>query len=255
MHSVPRINVLGVGVHALNMDLAVRTLAAAVESKHKGIVCVTGVHGLTEAQDNPAFRRLLNEAFLVTPDGMPLVWIGRERGAKEMGRVYGPDLMLEICRLSVDKGYTHYLYGGDVGVAPGLKTALEGRFPGLKVVGTYTPPFRPLDEDEERDLTAHVSEVKPDFLWVGISTPKQELFMQQYLHRLDATVMLGVGAAFDIHTGRTAEAPRWMMAAGLQWLHRLGQEPRRLGRRYLVNNPLFLARIAAQRLGLRRYPL
>ena len=145
-----RANVLGVGISAINLDTAVAAVAAALERKAKGYVCVTGVHGVSEAQEDPAFRAILNRAFLTTPDGMPTVWMGRWQGFREMRRVYGPDLMLRVCDFTRTRGFTHFLYGGAPGVAEALKERLEQRFPGLKVVGTYTPPFRPLTAGEEQ---------------------------------------------------------------------------------------------------------
>jgi N-acetylglucosaminyldiphosphoundecaprenol N-acetyl-beta-D-mannosaminyltransferase len=163
--------------------------------------------------------------------------------------------MLEICRRSPEKGYRHFFYGGGAGVAQKLAETLQQRFPGLKVAGSYTPPFRPLNATEEAELIGLVSEAKPDFFWVGLSTPKQERFMAQYLGRLDARLMAGVGAAFDFHTGGIGDSPEWMKKSGLQWLHRLWQEPRRLWRRYLINNPKFIWKIGMQLTGLRHYEL
>lgn len=168
-----------------------------------------------------------------------------------MRRVYGPDYMLQMCRLSLVRGYRHFLFGGKPGVAPRLAEELVRRFPGLQVVGTYTPPFRPLNDAENAELAAQVKRAKPDIFWVGLSTPKQERFMAEYISRLDTNLMVGVGAAFDVHTGQTKDAPQWVKLCGLQWLHRLVQEPRRLWRRYLVNNPRFLVQITLQFLGLR----
>lgn len=251
--AMPRANVLGVGVHSLNMETAVEAVEAAVLGKTRGYVCVTGVHGVIEAQHDPRFREILNRALLVTPDGMPTVWVGKAQGHRRMARVYGPDLMLELCRRSVKNGATHFLYGGNDGVAQDLAAKLRSRFPGIRIVGAYTPPFRPLNRDEEAALIEQVKAAQPDLFWVGLSTPKQERFMEAYLHRLDAKVMLGVGAAFDIHTGRTRDAPAWMKRSGLQWLFRLIQEPRRLSKRYLINNPLFIYQMSLQILGLRNY--
>ena len=251
--SVPRVNVLGVGIHALRMDLAVDTVEAAIAGNTKGYVCVTGVHGVIEAQRDEKFRSILNNAFLVTPDGMPTVWVGKAQGHRKMERVYGPDMMIEVCRRSVEKGYTHFFFGGNEGVAQELAARLKSRFPGIKIVGSYTPPFRPLNPDEEAELAAQLEETRPDLFWVGLSTPKQERFMEAYLDRLNVKVMLGVGAAFDIHTGRTKDAPKWMQRSGLQWLFRLLQEPRRLARRYMINNPLFVYQMFLQCLGLRDY--
>lgn len=249
-----RVNVLGVGVSALNLDGAVAAITQALEQKTKGYVCVTGVHGVSEAQGDPAFRRILNEAFLNTPDGMPMVWMGRLQGFREMGRVYGPDLMLRVCELAHARGFTHFFYGGAPGVAEKLQRRLEQRFPGTRVLGTYSPPFRPLTKEEEEELIRRVQKLKPDIFWVGLSTPKQEKFMARYWRRLDATLFFGVGAAFDFHAGQLRQAPRWMQRSGLEWLFRLCCEPRRLWKRYLKNNPLFLLRAFCQLTRIRRYP-
>ena len=248
-------NVLGVGVSALNLDSALSEIARALSIRTKGYVCVTGVHGVSEAQRDPHLRAILNRAFLNTPDGMPMVWVGKLQGFRAMDRVYGPDLMLLVCRHAAERGYTHFLYGGGPGVAGELKRRLESRFPQIKVVGAYTPPFLPLNPDESEELVRRVREARPDIFWVGLSTPKQEKFMAEYWEKLDATLMFGVGAAFDFHAGRVRQAPRWMQRGGLEWFFRLCCEPRRLWRRYLRNNPLFAFRIACQFAGLRRYPL
>jgi len=250
-----RANVLGVGVHALNMRLAVQAVADALARRQKGYVCVTGVHGVMEAQQDPEFRAILNRAFLNTPDGMPTVWVGRCQGFRHMDRVYGPDLMQAVCDFTRQTGYTHFLYGGAAGVAELLKRRLEEKFPGIKIIGTYTPPFRPLTPAEENQLTALVNGLRPDIVWVGLSTPKQERFMATHLDRFDVTLMFGVGAAFDFLAGRVPQAPRWMQRAGLEWLFRLCCEPRRLWRRYLRNNPLFALYIFCQLTGLRKYKL
>jgi N-acetylglucosaminyldiphosphoundecaprenol N-acetyl-beta-D-mannosaminyltransferase len=250
---LPRVNILGVGVNAINMPQAVDLVSSAVSQGRKGYVCVTGVHGIMEAQKDPAFRTILNRSMLTTPDGMPTVWVGRLKAFSQMRRVYGPDFMLDVCSASVGRGYTHFLYGGVEGVADRLKCELTKKFPGLNVVGTYTPPFRPLNASENADLQATISKLRPDFFWVGLSTPKQERFMAEYLPKLETKVMVGVGAAFDIHTGRAQDSPDWVKSAGLQWLHRLLQEPSRLWKRYLINNPIFMYKMTSQLLGLTKY--
>jgi len=250
-----RVNVLGVGISAINLDSAVALIGQALEERERGYVCVTGVHGVTEARSDPAFRAILNDAFLNTPDGMPMVWVGKMCGFRQMGRVYGPDLMLEVCGRTCARGRTHFLYGGAPGVAQELKLRLEQKVPGLRIVGALTPPFRPLTAAEEADLTERLKALRPDVFWVGLSTPKQEKFMAQYWQRLEATLFFGVGAAFDFHAGRLRQAPRWMQRSGLEWLFRLACEPRRLSRRYLRNNPLFLARLFCQMTRIRDYPM
>ena len=253
--AIHRINVLGVGLSVLNLPSALAAIADAVRERRKDYICVTGVHGVMEAQTDENFRRILNQAFLCTPDGMPMVWLGRLNGHREMRRVYGPDLMLDVCAWSETSGCRHFFFGGAAGVAEELRDKLTQRFPKLQVVGCYTPPFRPLNGEEEKQLQETVRTTRPDIMWIGLSTPKQEKFMAEFLPKLDVTLMIGVGAAFDFHSGRIAQAPRWMQRSGLEWFYRLCQEPRRLAKRYLKNNPLFAAKILGQLLGLKKYPM
>ena len=252
---LPRANVLGVGIHAIDMEEAVRQSDLLLQSGGKGYVCVTGVHGIMEAQSDPALRDILNRAYLCVPDGMPTVWVGRLRGHHAVRRVYGPDYMIEMCRRSLQRGYRHFLYGGAPGVVGKLKKQLEARMPWLQIVGTYTPPFGPLTTEQETELIAMVARQKPDIFWVGLSTPKQERFMGQYLDRLDVKLMAGVGAAFDLHAGLRRDAPNWMKRGGLQWLHRFCQEPLRLGPRYLKHNPRFVLEICEQFAGWKEFEL
>ena len=250
-HSLPRANVLGVGVHAIDMGAAVRESERLLENGGKGYVCVTGVHGVMESQNDPELRSILNGAFLCVPDGMPMVWVGRWQGHRKMRRVYGPDYMIEMCRRSLQSGYRHFLYGGAPGVVERLQTRLEMRMPWLKIAGTYTPPYGPLSAKQECKLMGLVARVKPDIFWVGLSTPKQERFMAQYWQRLEVKLMAGVGAAFDLHAGLRSDAPAWMKGCGLQWLHRMCQEPGRLGPRYCKHNPRFVWEIGRQLAGWR----
>jgi N-acetylglucosaminyldiphosphoundecaprenol N-acetyl-beta-D-mannosaminyltransferase len=250
-----RANVLGVGVHAIDLSSAASIIESAVREGRKGYVCVTSVHGVMEAQRDREFRDILNRAMLVTPDGMPTVWVGRLQGNSTMKRVFGPDLMLDVCRRSVGTGIRHFFYGGKPGIANELAEQLRRRFQGIKVVGTFAPPFRPLERSEQLALERQLEAALPDIIWVGLSTPKQEKFMAANFRRLPTTVMVGVGAAFDIHTGRLKDAPQWIKDAGLQWAHRLGQEPGRLWKRYLVNNAGFIVAIGLQFAGLRCHPL
>jgi len=208
-----------------------------------------------ESQRDEELRRIHNRAGLVTPDGMPLVWLSRLQSFHHVERVYGPDLMLALCERSVAKGYRHFFYGGAEGVPEQLASVLQKRFPGLQVAGTFSPPFRPLTADEDDRIVQMINAAAPDIVWVGLSTPKQERWMAGHRERLTAPVLIGVGAAFDFLTGRKPQAPRWMQRAGLEWLFRLLTEPRRLWRRYLINNPLFVALVVLQALGVRRYGL
>jgi N-acetylglucosaminyldiphosphoundecaprenol N-acetyl-beta-D-mannosaminyltransferase len=206
-----------------------------------------------EAQRNSQLRRILNEAALCLPDGMPTVWLGRAQGHHHMSRVYGPDYMAELCRWGLRRGYRHFLYGGKPGVAALLRERLERRFPGIEVVGSYTPPFGVLSEAQESELREQIAACKPDILWVGLSTPRQEHFMAEHIGKLDVALMAGVGAAFDIHAGLVRDSPDWIKQCGLQWLDRLRKEPHRLWRRYLANNPAFVWNIALQVSGIRRF--
>lgn len=246
-------DVLGVRVSAINLQTAVRTADRWISEGHPGFVCVTSVHGIMQAQSDLAFRRILTRAVMTLPDGMPLTWVGRMQGFAEMDRVFGADFMMAMCRRAAERGYRIFLYGGEPGVAQVLSDSLQKAAPGLQVAGTYTPPFGPLNSDQEHELIEQVRASKPHILWVGISTPKQERFMAEYCERLQVPLMVGVGAAFDFNSGRIRDCAEWIKRAGLQWLHRMIQDPKRLWRRYLVNNSAFLWRITWQLLGIRNY--
>jgi len=246
--------VLGIAVEALNMDRTLERIVTELEERRKGYICMAGVHGIMEAHRDPRLAAIYASAAITAPDGTPTVWVGRWQGHRKMQRVAGPELMLEVFRREEFAHYTHFLYGGDKGVAEQLKECLTRRFPHTRIVGTYMPPFRDLNKAEAESLIERVRELKPDIIWVGISTPQQERFMQRYLRQLDTTLMFGVGAAFDYHTGRIRDSPQWVKNIGMQWLHRLIQDPRRLWKRYLRNNTAFLWHIALQLIGLRDYP-
>jgi N-acetylglucosaminyldiphosphoundecaprenol N-acetyl-beta-D-mannosaminyltransferase len=239
------------------MGLALDVIEQWIAGRDQHYVCVTGVHGVVESQDDPALREIHNGAGMVTPDGMPLVWISRLFGQRQVDRVYGPDLMLALCERSASPGapggYRHFLYGGGEGVPEMLAERLKGRFPGLQIAGTYSPPFRPLTPQEDEDVVAMINEAKPDVVWVGLSTPKQERWMHAHQGRIEAPVMIGVGAAFDFHAGLKRQAPYWMQRSGTEWLFRMLTEPRRLAGRYLRNNPRFVGLFCLQLLGLRRF--
>ena len=253
--TLERTNVLGVGVSAINMDLAVSTMDGWINSGDHQYVCVTGVHGVMESQSDAELRQIHNDAGLVTPDGMPMVWLSRKAGFDHVSRVYGPDLMLAMCERSVEAGFTHFFYGGNDGVADLLKEKLTERFPGLKVVGTHCPPFRPLTEEEDAAVVAEINASGADVVWVGLSTPKQERWMATHVGKVNAAALIGVGAAFDFHAGLKKQAPVWIQRSGFEWFYRMVTEPRRLAKRYLVNNPRFLALAAAQHFGRKKYEL
>jgi len=246
-----RIDILGVGVSAINMDMTLDTIDRWVADRQHNYVCVTSVHGVIESQRDHELRRIQNQAGLVTPDGMPLVWVSRLRNQRHVGRVYGPDLMTAVCTESVSKGYRHFLYGGAAGLPERFADQLRNRFPGIRIVGAYSPPFRPLTPDEDEAIVHRINESNADIVWIGLSTPKQEYWMAAHLGRLDAPVMIGVGAAFDFLAGVKKQAPRWIQRSGFEWLFRLITEPRRLWRRYLKVVPLFVLYMTLDSLGLR----
>jgi N-acetylglucosaminyldiphosphoundecaprenol N-acetyl-beta-D-mannosaminyltransferase len=251
--TIPRVNILGVGVSAISMPMALRTIEGWIARRDPHYICVTTVHGVMESQQDEDLRRIHNVAGLVTPDGMPLVWLSRLMGFRHVERVYGPDLMLSVCERSTELGYRHFFYGGGPNVAEELAARLQSRFPGLKLAGTYAPPFRPLTPEEDQAVVERINAAQPDIVWVGISTPKQERWMAEHVGRLSAPVLAGVGAAFDFHAGVKRQAPRWVQKSGLEWCFRLLMEPRRLWRRYLINNPRFLWLILLQALGKETY--
>ncbi len=250
-----RFNVLGVGIDSINMNKAIERIIQWIEQREKNYVTITGVHGVMESQQKEDIRQIHNQAGMVTPDGMPLVWIGKYFGHNDIERVYGPDLMLNVCKKSITQGYRHYLYGGKKGVPELLKNKLEEKFPGIQIVGTYSPPFRNLSIEEDNEIIQMINNTRPDIVWIGLSTPKQELWMANNKNKLNAPVQIGVGAAFDFHSGLIKQAPLWMQKNGLEWLFRLWIEPRRLWKRYFRNNPLFIFLIVKQLLGLRRYKI
>lgn len=239
--ALPRVDILGVRVAAIDLPKALDAIESWIAAGKHHYVCITGAHGVMESRRDPVLRAIHNQAGMATPDGMPLVWISRLLGHSGTSRVYGPDLMRALSALSARRGYRQFYYGGDTGVADQLAATLKRDCPGLVVAGTLCPPFRPLTSAEDDDVVAQINAAKPDIVWVGLSTPKQEYWMASHGARLDAAVLIGVGAAFDFLAGRKAQAPLWMQRNGLEWLFRLSQEPRRLGGRYLRIVPGFLA--------------
>lgn len=244
--STERVAILGVDVSAINMRDTIGTIERWIAERSRNYVCITGAHGVIESRSNEVLRMIHNRAGLVTPDGMPLVWMSRALGHTNTSRVYGPDLMRNMSAVSAERGYRQFYYGGGSGVADRLAAALSRQHAGLIVAGTLTPPFRALSQEEDSDIVDRINAAKPDIVWVGLSTPKQEHWMAAHLGRIDAPVMIGVGAAFDFLTGAKPQAPIWMQSNGLEWLFRLATEPRRLWRRYLWIVPQFIALAGVQ---------
>jgi len=212
------------------MNQAITQIEEWIRNGKKAYVTVTGVHGIMESQYDESIKLIHQVAEMCLPDGMPTVWIGKLNGHKNMGRIYGPDLMLEIMRRSVPKRYTHFFYGGKEGVPELLRVRLTSRYPGLKIVGTLSPPFRPMNEEEGNSYCDSINDLSPDIIWVGLSTPKQEKWMAEHIDKLDTKIMIGVGAAFDFHAGLLKQAPSWIQCFGLEWFFRLCIEPRSCGR-------------------------
>jgi N-acetylglucosaminyldiphosphoundecaprenol N-acetyl-beta-D-mannosaminyltransferase len=248
----PAFRVVGVRVDAVQLPEAVARIKRWIDDRENGkYVAVTGMHGVAESRQDPRFREILNQAALVVPDGMPLVWLGRWHGHCLRRRVTGSELMLAFCRETGPRP-RHFFYGGAPGVAQDLARQLHEQF-NITVAGTYTPPFRPLTEAEELDLTSQVLAAAPDVLWVGLSTPKQERWMSDHSLKLKVPVILGVGAAFDMNSGRLKRAPAWMRESGLEWFYRLVSEPRRLWRRYLVTIPQSVWSISLELFHIRKF--
>jgi N-acetylglucosaminyldiphosphoundecaprenol N-acetyl-beta-D-mannosaminyltransferase len=246
--TIPNYRVLNVRVDAVQIADAVKILEAWIKERGPArYVAVTGMHGVSVSREDAGFQSILDEASLVVADGMPLVWLGRLQGFKHMKRrVYGPELMETFCRETGSR-YRHFFYGGAPGVADHLAQTERERH-GIQIAGTYCPPFRPLTDKEEREVQRLIEETRPDVLWVGLSTPKQERWMHDHRNTLRVPVMLGVGAAFDLNTGRLKQAPAWMRENGLEWLFRLCAEPKRLWQRYIVNGSKFLWAVCMEHL-------
>lgn len=247
------LNILGVRIHPTNINNIIIVLDQLINQNKKGYITVTGIHGIIESLNSLFIKKAHNSSYLTVPDGMPLVYIGKLHGFVQMKRCYGPDLMKSIMNYSQYKKYSHFFYGGKPGIAEKLKIEMQKKFPKIQILGTYTPPFRPLNKKEKAMFINLINKLQPNFIWVGLSTPKQELFMYEYLPLLKTNIMIGVGAAFDIHTGQSKSAPLWMQVLALEWFYRLMKEPRRLWKRYLINNPMFIYLFALQVLGIKKY--
>lgn len=233
-------DILGVRVSCTNLTLTADCVEGWIRGKRREYVCFAPVSTIVDCQRNPGYREVINGAGLVNPDGMPLVWVGRSRGHRQIGRAYGPDFMDLFCRISQDKGYRHFFYGGTPEVLEKLSACLKERFPRLQVAGTHAPDWQEAGARESREVLDRINAARPDILWVGLGSPKQDYWMANHRDQLEAPVIVGVGAAFDFLAGVKPQAPRWMRRFGLEWFFRLCCEPGRLGKRYLAGNPLFI---------------
>jgi len=234
------INILNVKISVVDLRRACSFIEECIKQKRKIYVCIAPVATIVDCQRDNKYLEIVNGAGMVTPDGMPLVWIGKLKGEKSIGRTYGPDLMLSFSEISQQKNYRHYFYGGTPEAGCLLVERLKNRFPGLNVVGSYAPALRPIGAIEEDAVIDQINKAGPDVLWVGLGSPKQDYWMRDHRQRLDVPVIIGVGAAFDFLAGLKKQAPAWMRRCGLEWFFRLCCEPRRLWRRYLFGNTQFI---------------
>lgn len=253
------VEILGVPVSVVNEASAVDTVAGWIAERRarpgaSRYVCACDVHSVMRAQSDASHMQALRRADMIVADGTPLVWVSHLRGEHGIARVPGPDLLTAICQRSEAEGWSHYFYGGAEGIAGRLAERLSRSYPDLSVAGTHCPPFRPLTADEKQADIDRINASDADIVWIGLGCPKQEIWMLENHDKLQGRILIGVGAAFDFHTGRIERAPRWMRDNGLEWLHRLASEPQRLWRRYLVMAPRFVALSLAEtvRLSARR---
>lgn len=235
-----RLNILGIPLAVVDMNSAIKVISRWVNGSRSRYICELDVHSIMRAQDDPVHNHALCRADMVLPDGMPLVWMSKLRGQTSIQRVCGPDLMLRVFEYSAHERWRHYFFGGSPGVADALAKKAKDLYPNLIVAGTACPPFRPMSAQEMDETIAKINAVSPDIVWIGLGCPKQEVWMCENIGKLTHSVAIGVGAAFDFHTGRIQRAPQWMRSAGLEWLHRLVSEPGRLWRRYLYMAPRFV---------------
>lgn len=237
--SIPTVNILGVDIAAINMDWLLTFTENNIKALSGDYICVSNVHTTVTAYENEAYRSIQNGGIMAIPDGGPLSSVGRKRGAKDMSRTTGPSYMGEVLKRSTEHGWKHYFYGSTQETLDKLKVELEKSYSGLQIVGMYSPPFRPMTDEEDEEIVYAINEASPDFLWIGLGAPKQEKWMAEHQGRVNG-LMVGVGAAFDYYAGNIRRAPEWMQRASLEWLYRLMQDPKRLFKRYFATNTKFI---------------
>ncbi len=243
-----RVDILGIQVDAQRLDDAAAALTRWARESQGRYVCTCPVYTLMACQEDPAVHRAVSRADMVTADGMPLVWVQRLSGCRDAERVYGPDLMLAVCERTAGQGIRHFLWGGAPGVADRLAGVLKTRFPALEIAGVYSPPITDAGDEPDTAVIETLNRSQADIVWVGLGSPKQDLWMSLYRPVLTAPLLVGVGAAFDFLSGAKRQAPRWMQRNGLEWAFRLANEPQRLWRRYLWYNPRFVWQVLRQTL-------
>ena len=242
------IELLGVKVSRINLSLAIKTICQWVKDKQKAYVCIAPVATLVDAKRNADYRRVINGAHMVTPDGMPVVWLARIKGCPEVSRTYGPDLMRFLC---AQEGIRHFFYGANEHVLQQLTHRLRIAQPKIQIAGTYAPGYTQDMRPEDPKVIQTINDSAADILWVALGSPKQDFWMAKHRAGLQVPVLIGVGAAFDFLAGTKPQAPRWMQRLGLEWLFRLVCEPKRLWRRYLLGNMLFIGYAIKEIMGKR----
>jgi N-acetylglucosaminyldiphosphoundecaprenol N-acetyl-beta-D-mannosaminyltransferase len=238
-------NVIGAPIDVISFQQAIERISSWSLMHESRYVCITNVHSVVTASQEADFAKVLADADMCTPDGAPAAWLMRKMGYKNQERVNGPDLMWQYCAHAEKTGEMFYLFGGEQSTLDVLHTKLKQEFPLLKIAGAYSPPFRALTDAEDIEIVDHINSSGAGVVWVSLGCPKQEKWMAAHRGRINA-VMIGVGAAFDYHAGTIARAPLWMQGNGLEWFHRLCSEPRRLWRRYLVTNSIFIVKALRQ---------
>ncbi|MBQ7331186.1 MAG: WecB/TagA/CpsF family glycosyltransferase [Oscillospiraceae bacterium] len=237
--AIPVCNILGVKIAAIDMQWLLSFVDSHIEQLRGDYICVSNVHTTVTAYEDPAYLKVQNGGILAIPDGGPLSAVGRKRGFKDMQRTTGPDFMEQVFRISAEKGYRHYFYGSTQQTLDSLFASLQKKYPGIQIAGMYSPPFRPLTAEEDEMVVRQIMASNPDFIWVGLGAPKQEIWMADHKGKVNG-LMVGVGAGFDYFVGNIQRAPQWMQKCNLEWLYRLIQDPKRLFKRYLHTNPAFI---------------
>ena len=236
------VTVIGIPFYNKDVERACALVLEGCKEEFKENRCIsaTGAHGIVYSKKNPEFKETLLGFYMNLPDGMPGVWVGRRKGAKEMKRCSGPLFFERFMTVSANEEVTHFFCGGKEGVADELKSACAEKFNNFNVVGTYCPPFKSVDSFDYESIAKEINTLNPDIVWIGLSTPKQELFARQLVEYTSVKYVVTVGAAFDYHTGKIKEAPRFIQKIGMEWFYRLCSEPRRLFKRYFEVVPKFI---------------
>lgn len=236
---IPTCNIMGVNIAAINMEWLLEYLDKNIDLVHGDYICVSNVHTTVTSFEEPDYCAVQNGGIMAIPDGGPLSTVGRKRGHKNMERTTGPSLMGEIFKVTAEKGYRHFFYGSKQETLDLLEKKLNEAYPGIQIAGMYSPPFRPLTDEEDMAVIKMINDAKPDFVWVGLGAPKQENWMAAHQGKIDG-LMVGVGAGFDYYAGNIQRAPQWMQKWNLEWVYRLIQDPKRLFQRYWHTNTKFI---------------